>query len=48
MDIRYDFEIPVTVTAPFRREVRERRQEALVELLFYDSLIDPQESLGKY
>jgi len=48
MDVRYDVEIPITITAPFRREVRERRQEALVELLFYDSLIDPQDSLGKY
>ena len=48
MDVRYDFEIPITITAPFRREVTERRQEALVELLFYDSLIDPQDSLRKY
>jgi len=48
MDVRYDFEIPVIITAPFRREVRERRQEAMVELLFYDSLIDTQEALGKY
>jgi hypothetical protein len=47
MDVRYDIEIPIKVTAPFRREVMERRQEALVELLFYDSLIDPQDSLGK-
>jgi tRNA pseudouridine38-40 synthase len=47
MDVRYDIEIPVTITAPFRREVRQRRQGALVELLFYDCLLEPQESLGK-
>jgi tRNA pseudouridine38-40 synthase len=47
MDVRYMIEIPTIVTVPFRHEVRRRRQEALIELFFFDILSGPSLDLTK-
>lgn len=47
MDVRYMIEIPTIVTVPFRHEVRRRRQEALIELFFFDILSGLSRDLTK-
>lgn len=40
MDIIYDIDFKAESTEPMKRKVGEKREEALLELFFYDSLLD--------
>lgn len=46
MDVLYPIDVPVMVSASFRRKVKRRRERAMQELLFYDRLTEVDNDIG--